>query len=136
MFVIFIKIEHRNLETRKTLTTSQFRYETFYYLCVERFFDIRRDIHILPILAFSSAPTPTLSCGTRHKGHCSGFGERAKVNPLLPRQDSTQLTDFFKIPKILRARFRCMTSFTSTGQPFYRIFILISMNDTSSPRAR
>ena len=25
-------IEHRNLETRKTLTTSQFRYETFYYL--------------------------------------------------------------------------------------------------------
>ena len=24
-------IEHRNLETRKTLTTSLFRYETFYY---------------------------------------------------------------------------------------------------------
>ena len=31
---IYIYIEHRNLKTRKTLTTSQFRYETFYYLSV------------------------------------------------------------------------------------------------------
>ena len=31
---IYIYIEHRNLEIRKTLTTSQFRYETFYYLGV------------------------------------------------------------------------------------------------------
>ena len=31
---IYIYIEHRNLETRKTLTTSLFRYETFYYLWV------------------------------------------------------------------------------------------------------
>ena len=29
---IYIYIEYRNLKTRKTLTTSQFRYETFYYL--------------------------------------------------------------------------------------------------------
>ena len=29
---LHIYIEHRNPETRKTLTTSQFRYETFYYL--------------------------------------------------------------------------------------------------------
>ena len=28
----------------------------------------------------------------------------------------TQLTDFSQIPQILRARFRCMTSFTSPGQ--------------------
>ena len=40
-------IERRNLETRKTLTTSLFRYETFYYLWVERFFDIRKEIHTL-----------------------------------------------------------------------------------------
>ena len=32
-----------------------------------------------------------------------GLREQAKVNRLLPRQDSTQLTDFFKSPKILRA---------------------------------
>ena len=45
------------------------------------------------------------------QGHWPGFGEQVKVNLLLPRQKST-LT-FFKIPQILRARFRCMTSFTS-----------------------
>ena len=28
---IHIYIEHRNLEKRKTVRTSQFRYETFYY---------------------------------------------------------------------------------------------------------
>ena len=48
-------------------------------------------------------------------------------------QFSTPLTDFYKIPKILRARFRCITSFTST---FYWIFILTSVNDTSSLCAR
>ena len=48
---------------------------------------------------------------------------------------SSQLNYFFKIPQILRARFRCMTSFTSTGQSFSGIFILTSVNDTSSPRA-
>ena len=48
----------------------------------------------------------------------------------------TQLPDFFQIPKILRARFRCMTSFTSPGHIFLSgIFILTSLNDTSSPHA-
>ena len=32
-----------------------------------------------------------------------GFGEQVKANCLLPRQVSTQLTDFFKSPKILHA---------------------------------
>ena len=36
--------------------------------------------------------------------HWPSFGVQAKASRLLPRQDSTQLTDFFKIPKILRAR--------------------------------
>ena len=31
-----------------------------------------------------------------------GLREQAKANRLLPRQDSTQLTEFFEIPKILR----------------------------------
>ena len=30
--IYIYNIEHRNLETRKTLTTSLFRYETFYDL--------------------------------------------------------------------------------------------------------
>ena len=53
------------------------------------------------------------------QGHWPGFGELAKVNRLLPSQELNS-TEFFKIPKILCARFLCMTSYTSTGQPFYR----------------
>ena len=30
--IYIYNIEHRNLETRKTLTNSLFRHETFYYL--------------------------------------------------------------------------------------------------------
>ena len=45
-------------------------------------------------MAFSSAPTPPPNtCDTRHKG----LREQAKTNSLLPRQVSSQLTDFFKI---------------------------------------
>ena len=47
-----------------------------------------------------------------------GFGEQAKVTPLL-RMARLNSTDLFKIPQILRARFRCMMSFTCTSQPFY-----------------
>ena len=38
---LYIYIEHRNLETRKTFTTSLFRYETCYYFWVKGF-DIRK----------------------------------------------------------------------------------------------
>ena len=34
IYIYIYHIEHRNLETRKTLTTSQFKYETFYNLWV------------------------------------------------------------------------------------------------------
>ena len=57
------------------------------------------------------------------------------IRPLRSRESrpsssdqKTQLIDFFKSPKILRARFRCMPSFTSPGPG---IFILTSVNDTS-----
>ena len=63
---------------KKLLRLSLFRYETFYYLWVKRFFDIRREIHVI----FPSAPN--------HVSHLPpGLGEQAKVNSLLPRQNST-----------------------------------------------
>ena len=65
-----------------------------------------------------------------------GHSEQAKVNRLLPRQDSTQLTDFFKSPKIFRARFRCMTSFTSSRHIFYLGFLFWHLWTTHPPRAR
>ena len=60
------------------------------------------------------------------QGHC----ELTKVTLLL-RTARLNYTNrlFFKSPKILRSRFRCMTSFTSPGPG---IFILTSVNDTSS----
>ena len=88
--------------------TSLFRYETFYCLWVDRFFDIRRERQNLSILAFSSDPpttTATNTSGTRHKG----LREQVKANCLPPRQVSSQLT-FFKFPKS-SAPFWCVTSF-------------------------
>ena len=52
-------------------------------------------MHILSIQAFPSAP-PAPSRATP----AQGLREQATVNPLLSRQDSTPLNDFFKIPQI------------------------------------
>ena len=63
-----------------------------------------REIHILSYADFSICPKP-LTHPTQ------GLGGLARVNLLLPSQELN--SDFFKSPKILRARFRCMTSFIS-----------------------
>ena len=52
-----------------------------------------------------------------------------KVDPSRSESGS-QLTDFFKISKILCARSQCMTSLTSPGPG---IFILTSVNDALTP---
>ena len=95
-------MEHRNVETRKTLTTSLFRYETFYYLWVQRFFDIRRERHNLSILAFSSAPRLV-----RQLPKASAIKWKSTVS--FGVQSSTLLT-FFRFLKS-SARIRCVTSF-------------------------
>ena len=53
-----------------------------------------------------------------------------KFVSLLPGLNLNSLT-FFKSQKILRARFRCMTSFTSSSNNLSGIFTLIYLNDTS-----
>ena len=60
-----------------------------------------RDTHSF-YSGFFICPPP--SRATPAQGLWPGFGEQAKINRLLPRQNLTQLTDFFKIPQILRAR--------------------------------
>ena len=70
----------------KYVTTSLFRYETLYYLWVKEVKAQGREIHILSILAFSSAPPNT--CGTRRKG----LREQSKTNRLPRRQVSSQPT--------------------------------------------
>ena len=98
---IYIYIEQRNIDIRKT--HNDFSVQVRNFLLLLRFFDIKREIHILSILVFSSAPPSRAT-------PAQGLHEQAKVNCLLPRQSSTQLTDFFKIPKS-SARFRRVMSF-------------------------
>ena len=55
---------------------------------------------------FPTAP-PNTMCGTRLKVSASPESQPSSSDA------KTQLTDFSWIPQILRARFRCMTSFTN-----------------------
>ena len=93
-----------------------------------------RDTHNLSMLtAFTSAPN--------HVRHpiCKLliWPQRApKINLSVRTQELNSLL-FSQIPKILSPRLRCMTSFTPPGPIFLSdVFILTSLNDTSSPRAR
>ena len=79
---------------------------------------------------FPSAPPPNM-CGTRRKASACSESQPSSSDA------KTLLTDFFfQIPKILRARFRCMTSFTSRGHIFYLGFLLWHLWMTRPLRAR
>ena len=117
MFITYI---HRTLESRNTKNTYDFLVQVRNFLLPLSLKVLRhkeRDTHSF-YSGFSICPP---SYTHPPQGHWPGFGELAKVNRLLPSQELNS-TDFLKIPKILRARFRCMTSFTSTGQPFPGIY--------------
>ena len=88
-------------------------YETFYYLWVERFFDIRREWHNLFILAFSSTHPPSRATPAQ------GLREQAKVNRLVqcPVLNSTNWL-FQNLPKS-SARFWCVTSFALCSPVFH-----------------
>ena len=124
---IYIYIEHRNLETRKTLTTSQFRYETFLLpLSLKGFFDIRRERHNLSIPAFS--PPPHISCDT-----CPRPPQASESQPSRPAS-SFNSTNFIQIPKILRAL--AVRDVTRTCWPrFPSRAIVTSLCDTFAPPA-
>ena len=127
MFITHIdNIEHRNPETQKHLRLLSSGTKLFYYLWIKRLFDIKRETQF-SIQASPSAPNHV---HTRHKATGLASASKRKSTFFLRARNSTQLTDFFKIPQILRARFRCMMPFTSPGPG---IFILTSVNDTSPP---
>ena len=66
----------------------------------------------------------TLPSNPNHVRHLpQGLGEPRKSTVFLGCYNSIQLT-FFQIPKILRARFKCITSFTSRCLIFYLGFLL------------
>ena len=65
------------------------------------------------------APTST-TCGTPPQ--TTGLISASHESQPFSSDAKTQQTDFSQIPKILRARFRCMTSFTPPGHIFIRDF--------------
>ena len=71
---------------------------------------MRREIHNLSMLTFPYTST------TRRKASASSESQPSSSGA------KTQHNEFSQIPKILRARFRCMTSFTSPGLISYLRF--------------
>ena len=101
MFIthLYDNIERRNPETRKTVTTSLFRYETFYYLWVKRLFDIRRDIPSF-YTDFSICPKPRATPATRPPAWLRWASE---CHPSSSEQ-GTQLIQLFKSTPTLPVR--------------------------------
>ena len=127
---IHIYIYTLNIGSRNTKNTYDFLVKVRNFLLPLSLKVLRHKewIHILSILAFSF--TPHL---VRHLP--KAFASKWKSTVFSRGRSKLHSLTFSKSPNPPHARFRCMTSFTSTGQPFYRIFILTSVNDTSSPRA-
>ena len=102
---IYIYIEHRNLETRKTLTTSQFRYETFYYpLNLKVFRHKEREAQSF-YSGFFICPPP-ISCDT-----CPRPPRASESQPSSSEAGLNSTNWLFQnLPKS-SARFRCVTSF-------------------------
>ena len=119
-------IEHRISKFEKHVTTSQFRYEPFYYLWVERFFDIRREAQSF-YFGFFICPTrvaPATKVSASKRKSTVSFGVQCSTHWL-----------FQNFPKS-SARFRCVTSFALASLRFPSRAIVTSLSDTSTLRAR
>ena len=107
-YTIYIyNIEHRNLEKRKTLTTSMFRYKTLLLpLNLKVLQHKKRDTHSFYSGFFISPPPPPISCDS-----CPRPPRASESQPSSPEAGLNSTNWLFqKIPKS-SARFRCMTSF-------------------------
>ena len=121
MFIYNIGIPKHKKKHLRPLSSGT---KLFFYLCVKRFFGIRREEQSF-YADFSICPPPSRAAPVAH----------IFVSPR-PGLNLNSLT-FLKPPQILRTSFRCMTSFISPGHTFLSgTLILTSVNDTSSPHAR
>ena len=114
-------IEQRNPETRNTRNDFLVQVRNFLLpLSLKVLRHKERDTHSFYSGFPICPPPPSRAAPVARK-----FVWPLRVPKVHPSRSvsSSQLTDFFKIPKILRARFRCMTSLTSTGQPLYLGFL-------------
>ena len=130
---LHIYIEHRILKFEKHVTTSQFRYESFYYLWVKGFDIRKRDTHSSYCGFFICPPTP-------HVLHPPQRSPRASENkPSFPEAglvstrpvSSSQLTDFFKISQNPPRAFGVWRHSHSLAPRFASRAIVPSLSDTS-----
>ena len=132
MFITYI---HIYIESRNTKNTYEFLVQVRNFLLPLSLKVLRhkeRDtqytfflfwlFHLPPPPSRATPPLPPSSPPSRATP-AQGLREQAKANRLLPRQDSTPLTDFFKIPQKSSARFRCATSF-ALPSPFSHLGLL------------
>ena len=99
MFIYIYIYIHRTLESRNTKNTYDFLVQVRNFLLPLSLKVLRhkeRDTHSFFSAFFICIPPSRAT-------PAQGLREQAKVNRLLPRQDSTLITDFWKFPKILRA---------------------------------
>ena len=131
LMFVYIYIEHRNLETRKTLDDFLVQVRNFLLpLSIKVLRHKERDTHSF-YSGFFICPPSRAAPVTRP---LAWLWRTSESQPSSPEAELNSTNWHFQNPPCVR--FRCMTSFTPTGQPFYRIFILTSMNDTSSSRVR
>ena len=125
------EIDIGNLKTRNS--RKGFRYETFYYLFELKVFRYEeRETQSFDADCFYICPKSRAAPHLQTTGQASAGPESQPS-----RSDAgTQLSAFSQIPQILSSRFWCMTSFTPPGLFSIWGFILTSVNDASSPRAR
>ena len=110
---------HRNPETQKHLLLSS---DTKLFVTFEfKGFSTQGEGHNLSMLTFPFAPPPIM-CGARS----------AQIRLASPRSQS-QLTDFSQISAHASGAWRHSHPWS---HPLSGIFIVISLNDTSAPRAR
>ena len=129
------EIDIRNLKTRNS--RNWFGYETFIHLFQFKGFSTwgERDTIFLCWLLLHRQLSTQPARGARSAQ--SRLASPSSESQPSSSKTKTQLSNFSQIPQILCERFRCMTSFTSPGHIFLSgIFILTSLNNTSSSHAR
>ena len=125
---------NRHRESKNTKFTKLVQVRNFIHLFeFKRFFEMRKEIHNRSMLtAFTSSTQPTR--GARSAQSCL-VSSSSESQPSYS-EARTQLSDFFQIPKILRLRPGAWGHSHPPALLLSGIFILTSLNDTSSPRMR
>ena len=133
MFIIYIYIEHWNPETRKTRNDFLVQVRNLVLPLSKRFRHMEERCTIFLWWLFHLPHRPSRAAPVAHK---FVWPQRApKVDPSLS-ESSSQLLTFSNLPKSSAHASSAWHHSHLWSHPLSGIFILTSVNDTSSPHAR